>query len=108
MFMRQALNADGSCQRAVNAWAAQRAAAGLSVQSIRTSAYCRARQRLPTEMISALTRLLGVICLATGVVLDAALGPHAGKCSSELGLLRALDAVFAPGDVMLADACYCN
>ena len=165
MFMRQALSADGSCQRAVNAWAAQRAAEGLSVQSIRTGAYCRARQRLPVEMISALTRetgrvlssgarpcwrwrgrtvklvdgtgismpdtpenqasypqphsqtagvgfplarLLGVICLSTGVVLDAALGPHAGKGSSELGLLRSLDAVFLPGDVMLADAFYCT
>ena len=39
MFMKQALEEDRSCQRAVNAWAAQRAAEGLSVQSIRTGAY---------------------------------------------------------------------
>lgn len=59
MFMKQALEEDRSCQRAVNAWAAQRAAEGLSVQSIRTGAYCRARQRVPLEMISALTRASG-------------------------------------------------
>ena len=47
MFMKQVLAADRSCQRAVNAWAAQRAVEGLSVQSIRTGAYCQARQRLP-------------------------------------------------------------
>ncbi len=36
------------------------------------------------------------------------IGPHAGKGSSELGLLRRLGAAFSPGDVMLADAFYCN
>ena len=30
MFMRQVLEADGSCQKAANGWAAQRAADGLS------------------------------------------------------------------------------
>jgi hypothetical protein len=42
MFMQQALNADDSCQKAVNGWAAQRAAKGLGVQRVRTGAYCRA------------------------------------------------------------------
>jgi hypothetical protein len=41
-------------------------------------------------------------------LIDAAIGPHAGKGSSELGLLRRLDAAFSPGDLMLADAFYCN
>ena len=59
MFMKQSLEVDRSCQRAVNAWAAQRAAEGLSVQSMRTGAYCRARARLPLEMIIALTRESG-------------------------------------------------
>ena len=165
MFMRQALSADGSCQRAVNGWAAQRAAEGLGVQSIRTGAYCKARQRLPVAMVAALThetghllsakapagwrwrgrcvklvdgtgismpdtpanqtrypqpstqaagvgfplaRVVGVICLATGALIDAAIGPHAGKGNSELGLFRRLSAAFSPGDVMLADALYCN
>ena len=50
MFMRQALEADGSCQKAVNGWAAQRVADGLTPCSVRTGGYCRARQRLPLEM----------------------------------------------------------
>ena len=165
MFMRQALQADGSCQKAVNGWAAQRAADGLSPCSVRTGGYCRARQRLPLEMVSALARQTGcllsqkaraswlwrgravklvdgtalsmpdtpqnqavypqpssqasgvgfalarlvmVICLATGAALDAAIGPHRGKGTGELGLVRRLLAGFCPGDVMLADALYCN
>ena len=55
-----------------------------------------------------LARVVGVICLATGAVIDAAIGPHAGKGTSELGLLRTLGTAFSPGDVMLADAFYCN
>ena len=165
MFMRQVLEADGSCQKAVNGWAAQRAADGLPPCSVRTGGYCRARQRLPLEMVSALTRETGrllsekaleqwlwrgrtvklvdgtgismpdtpenqavypqpitqapgvgfaqarlvmVICLATGAALDMALGPHSGKGTGELGLVRRLLKGFRPGDVMLADALYCN
>lgn len=59
MFVRQALASDSSCQRAVNAWAADRAAEGLSSQSVRTGGYCRARQRLPLSMVQALTRHSG-------------------------------------------------
>ena len=165
MFMRQVLEADGSCQKAVNGWAAQRAADGLSPCSVRTGGYCRARQRLPLEMVSTLTRETGrllshkalaqwrwrgravklvdgtgismpdteenqavypqpstqapgvgfplarlvmVICLATGAALDMAVGPHSGKGTGELGLVRSLLEGFCPGDVMLADALYCN
>jgi Transposase DDE domain len=165
MFMRQVLDADGSCQKAVNGWAAQRAADGLSQCSVRTGAYCKARQRLPIEMVSTLTRRTGqvlsqqapaawrwrgravklvdgtgismpdtpdnqarypqpitqapgvgfplarlvvVMCLATGAALDAAIGPHQGKGSGELGLVRQLLGSFQRGDVMLADALYCN
>ena len=136
MFIKQALEDDGSCQRAVNGWAAQRAAEGLSPHSVGTGAYCRARQRLPAEMVMALTRetgkllcaqadtgwrwrgrtvklvdgtgismpdtpdnqaqypqpssqapgvgfplarLVGVICLSTGVVIDTAVGPFEGS-----------------------------
>ena len=59
MFMRQTLEADASCQKAVNGWAAQRAADGLSACSVRTGAYCKARLRLPLEMVTALTRETG-------------------------------------------------
>jgi Transposase DDE domain len=165
MFMMQALNEDGSCQKAVNGWAARRVAEGLSANSVRTGAYCKARQRLPVEMAMALTRetgqllsaraqagwrwrgrtvklvdgsgismpdtpenqerypqpesqaegvgfplarIIAVICLSTGAVMEAAMGPYSGKGSSELGLLRSLGAAFSAGDVMLADAFYCN
>ena len=165
MFMRQVMEADGSCQKAVNGWSAQRARDGLSRCSVRTGAYCRARQRLPLEMVQTLARrtgrllgedaprrwlwrgrtvklvdgtglsmpdtpenqaaypqpstqapgvgfplarLVAVICLATGAVHNAALGPHSGKGSGELGLVRGLLEVFSRGDVMLADALYCN
>ena len=165
MFMRQVLEADGSCQKAVNGWAAQRVSDGLMACSVRTGGYCRARQRLPLEMVSGLTRHTGrqlsqkalpqwrwrgravklvdgtglsmpdtpenqavypqpdtqapgvgfplarlvvVICLATGAALDAAIGPYSGKGTGELALLRSLLEGFAPGDVMLADALYCN
>ena len=165
MFMRQVLESDGSCQKAVNGWVAQRVADGLPPCSVRTGGYCRARQRLPVEMVSTLTcetgrllsekalaqwlwrgrsvklvdgtgismpdtpenqavypqpstqapgvgfpaaRLVMVICLATGAALDMAVGPHSGKGSGELGLVRRLLEGFSPGDVMLADALYCN
>ncbi len=165
MFMKQPLSTDRSCQRAVNAWAAQRTAEGLSVQSIRTGGYCRARQRLPLEMMTALTgqsgrllsthaqqgwrwrgrvvkladgtgismpdtpenqacypqpgtqakgvgfplaRLVGVICLSTGAVLEAAMGPHEGKGNSELDLFRSIPDTLLAGDMLLADAFHCN
>ena len=165
MFIKQALEADGSCQRAVNGWAAQRAAEGLSPQSVGTGAYCKARQRLPAEMVVALTRetgkllcaqantgwrwcgrtvklvdgtaismpdtpvnqvrypqpssqapgvgfplarLVGVICLSTGAVVDAAIGPFEGKGHSEHNLLRGLLGALCAGDVVLADALYCS
>lgn len=165
MFMKQVLSADGSCQRAVNAWAAQRAVEGLSVQSIRTGGYCQARQRLPVEMVRALmaetgrllcqqaqpawrwrnravkladgtgvsmpdtpenqacypqpstqaqgvgfplARLVTITCLSTGAVLEAAIGPHAGKSNTELDLMRGLLGTFSAGDVLLADAQYCS
>ena len=49
-----------------------------------------------------------VICLASGAALDAAMGPHSGKGTGELGLVRRLLQGFRPGDVMLADALYGN
>jgi hypothetical protein len=165
MFIRQVLDEDGSCQRAVNGWAAQRVAEGLSAHSVRTGAYCRARQRLPTPMVQALgrktgallceyaakgwrwrgrtvklvdgtgvsmpdtaenqvrypqpstqakgvgfplIRLVGVICLSTGAILDAASSRFEGKGRGEMALIRRLLDVFERGDVMLADALYCS
>jgi hypothetical protein len=165
MFLKQPLSQDRSCQRAVNGWIAQCVAEGLTPPSARTGGYCRARLRVPVQMVTALAReagdllcrqartgwrwrgrsvklgdgtgivmpdtienqsrypqpssqaegvgfpqmrLAGVVCLSTGAVLDAAMGPHAGKGSGELSLNRTLEDVFRPGDVFLADALYCN
>ena len=55
-----------------------------------------------------IARFVGVICLATGAVIDAAMGPFCGKGNSELGLLRGLQRAFVAGDIMLGDAFYCN
>jgi hypothetical protein len=165
MFMKQSLALDRSCQRAVDVWAGQRAAEGPSVQSIRTGGYCRARTRLPLEMIVALTRetgrllsaqaprewrwrgrcvkladgtgismpdtaqnqarypqprsqaagvgfplagLVGIVCLSTGAVLEAAIGAHASKGQSEQDLFRSLHGTLRAGDILLADALYCS
>ena len=165
MFIKQVLDQDGSCQQAVNSWAAQRIAEGLSPRSVRTGGYCRARQRLPLAMIVTLARysgellaghaqpdwlwrgravklvdgtgismpdtvdnqaryrqpssqapgvgfpvarLVGVICLATGGLLEAAIGPLEAKGHSEWDLFRGLLDSFSAGDVMLADALYAN
>lgn len=165
MFIKQSLAPDRSCQRAVDTWAGQRAAEGLSVQSIRTGGYCRARARLPLQMIIALTRetgrllsaqaprgwrwrgrcvkladgtgismpdtpenqarypqprsqapgvgfpmagLVGIVCLSTGAVLEAAIGAHASKGQSEQDLFRSLHGTLRTGDILLADALYCS
>ena len=54
MFVTQALSADRSCQFAVNQAAAHRLVSVLPGCSTHTGAYCRARQRLPTAMVSEL------------------------------------------------------
>lgn len=59
MFMAQALSADRSCQNAINEFAVRRVAGGLSACSTSTAAYCRARKRLPQEMISSLVCFTG-------------------------------------------------
>lgn len=59
MFLSQALNADASCQKVVNDVAVQRTCDGLSTGSVRTGGYCRARQRLPVEMISSVAKRAG-------------------------------------------------
>lgn len=163
MFLAQAMSADRSCQQAVNQAALNRLIAGLPANSIQTGGYCRARQRLPTEMVSALTRhvgqltaaqsptqwhwrgrrvcmidgtavtmpdtaanqqtypqldsqqvglgfpicrIVGVICLASGAVLNAAMGPFKGKGGDERALLRSLLSSFEPGDLVLGDALF--
>ena len=165
MFLGQVMNADSSCQNAVNEENIHRIKNGLAPLSSHTGAYCIARKRLPTSMIDSLTRetgglledtmppgwrwrgynvklvdgttillpatednlqkypqhgnqspgagfplmrLVGVISLASGAMLDAAMGPHKGKGTGEHGLFREIRDHFCEGDLMLADSYYCS
>jgi hypothetical protein len=161
MFLAQALSADRSCQRAVNEGAIKRLIAGLTPCSTHTGAYCRARQRVPTSMVSTLVnhsgqwltahapaawhwrgrpvrlvdgatvimpdtdanqatfpqpgsqkpglgfpqcRIVGLICLGSGAVLNAAIGACRGKGSDEQSLLRRQIDTLVRGDVLVGDA----
>jgi hypothetical protein len=55
-----------------------------------------------------LARLVGVISLSHGAVLDVAMGAYQGKGTGEHGLFRGLKEAFVEGDVMLADGYYCS
>jgi len=145
MFMTQALSADGSCQKVVNAAAIKRLTGGLPRCSTHTGAYCQARARLPLDMVRTLTRytgqgiaarapatwhwrgrpvrlvdgttvtlpdtpanqavypqshnqkpglgfplcrIVGLVCLGSGAVLNAAIGGYSGKGGDEQSLLR--------------------
>ena len=59
MFMAQTLNADRSCQNAINEFSLRRVASGLHACSTSTAAYCRARKRLPQSMVSSLVCFTG-------------------------------------------------
>ena len=48
-----------------------------------------------------------VFCLATGVVLEAAIGPAKGKKTGENSLFRSLWDSLKSGELVLADRCYC-
>ena len=162
MFLAQVLNADRSCQQVVDHAAVQRLCARLPGCSTNTGAYCRARQRLPLDLIQTLSqelgdristdagrwrwqgrrtllvdgttvtmpdtpanqaafpqqggqlpglgfpicRIVGITCLASGALLNAAVGRFQGKGTGERGLLRELEDTFQAGDVVLGDAFY--
>lgn len=53
-----------------------------------------------------LVRLVGLICLGSGAVLDAALGGYRGKGNDEQTLLRTLLDTLKTGDLLLGDAYY--
>jgi len=53
-------------------------------------------------------RLLAVISLSCGAVLDIAISPYCGKKTGETALLRHLFQQFQKGDVALADALFAN
>jgi hypothetical protein len=51
-------------------------------------------------------RMVGIVCLASGAVLNAALGPCKGKGSDEQSLLRSLLPTLESGNLLLGDAFY--
>lgn len=161
MFITQTLDADHSCQKAVNTIATRHLKEGLTPCSTATGAYCRARMRLPAKVISHLVsttgqrisaespaawrwrgrpvrlvdgttaslpdtqanqeaypqpvgqkpglgfplcRLVGLMCLGSGVVLNAAMESTQGKGTSEQSLLRSMLDTLQAGDVLLGDA----
>ena len=55
-----------------------------------------------------IARVVGVMCLATGTVLNAALGPYQGKGNSEHALFRTLLDSFDADDLVIADRYYCS
>uniref|UniRef100_E6QXH7 Transposase of ISCARN115, IS4 family IS4 group n=1 Tax=mine drainage metagenome TaxID=410659 RepID=E6QXH7_9ZZZZ len=59
MFLAQAMQADHSCQNIVNDSAVKRLTHHLPKCSTNTGGYCKARQRLPLEMLAGLVRHTG-------------------------------------------------
>ena len=53
-------------------------------------------------------RMVAIIALATGVVLDLATGPYAGKETGETALLRELWDRLEPGGIMLGDRVFAS
>jgi hypothetical protein len=51
-----------------------------------------------------LCRLLGLMCLGSGAVLNAAIGPYRGKGGDEQSLLRSVLDTLESGDLLLGDA----
>jgi hypothetical protein len=165
LFIGQAASADGACQDAVARNLSERTARAVPECSLNTGPYCKARQRLPLELIMALQRAIGqrmerrqpvgwrwqgrsvklldgttvsmpdtpanqkefpqsrsqqpglgfprarlvaILSLGTGAVLDWAMGACQGEDTSEQALFRQLLGALDPGDVVLADQLYCT
>jgi hypothetical protein len=53
-----------------------------------------------------LCRLVGIVCLGSGALLDAAIGAHQGKGGSEQALLRTVLDTLERGEVLVGDAFY--
>ena len=51
-------------------------------------------------------RLVGIICLSSGCIMNAAMGPYQGKGADETALLRRMLDTFEKGDVVVGDAYY--
>lgn len=164
-FLYQVLASDQSCRAAVARLLAYLCVGGHPPCSPKTGPYCKARQRLPEELVADLARrngqdlhqqvpatqllggrpikivdgttvsmpdtpenqtvypqqpgqkpgigfpiirLVGLISLSCGAVLNVAMGAYSGKQTGETSLFRRLLAQLATGDILLADAMFSN
>lgn len=71
------------------------------------AAYPQSRSQAPGVGFP-LARWVALVGLATGAVLDTALGPYRGKKTGETALFRTLLDTLQPGDVIVADRYYCS
>lgn len=55
-----------------------------------------------------IARIVGIISLSCGSVIDLAIGPYQGKATGEHALLRQLVYSVSAGDILLADRYYCS
>lgn len=79
---------------------------GTTVELPETEENCRVYPQSQAGKGCPLARIVGIICLASGGVLNAAIGPFSGKGSGEQTLLRSMLDTFAAGDIVLGDAYY--
>jgi len=164
-FLYQVLASDQSCRAAVARLLAFLCVSGDDSARAKTDPYCKARQRLPENLLADLARgsglelqrqvpptgllggrpikiadgttvsmpdtpanqkaypqqaaqkkglgfpilrLVGLIGLSCGTVLDVAMGPYSGKRTGETALLRRLLDRLEAGDVLLTDAMFSN
>lgn len=163
-FLQQVLSPDRSCRKAVSQVNADRIALKLTPASSDTGAYCKARRRLPVQLLRTLLRSTGitleneapkkwlwkerhvkvvdgstlttadtkenrqefgspsyqenqkarcpmarfvaVFSLATGCVLDIAIGPYFGQFTSEIHLFLKTLRSFDPKDIIVCDSYY--
>jgi hypothetical protein len=163
MFLAQSLSSDGSCRQVVNDAMVKRVISGLEPGKTNTGGYCKARARLPIEMVATLAievgeivadgaasqwhwrgrpvrlvdgatvtlpdtkenqaiypqpssqkaglgfpmcRLVALLCLGSGALLNVATGPCKGKGSDEQSLLRTILDTLKSNDILLGDAFY--
>ena len=59
MFIKQVLNSDKSCKEAVSGAVIEQISVGKSTSSINTGPYCKARKRLPEEIVHAFVKETG-------------------------------------------------
>jgi putative transposase len=55
-----------------------------------------------------IARVTTIVSLATACLIDAAIGPYKGKETGEPALLRSILGALLPGDLAVADRCFCS